>query len=76
MISITRLILIALVFCIAITCDANALKLASWNMEHLADGDGEGCRPRQAADYLALRQHADRLGADSSPYRRSKANRL
>jgi len=61
---ITRLILIALALGSAVTSEANALKLASWNMEHLADSDGEGCRPRQAADYLALRRHADRLAAD------------
>ncbi|WP_271518967.1 HAD family acid phosphatase [Bradyrhizobium sp. CCBAU 53380] len=44
--------------------EAAALKLASWNMEHLADGDGEGCRPRKPADYLDLKRHADKLNAD------------
>ncbi len=40
------------------------LKVASWNVEHLAERDGEGCRPRQEADYAELRRHADALGAD------------
>ncbi|MDF0522852.1 HAD family acid phosphatase [Bradyrhizobium yuanmingense] len=43
---------------------ASALKLASWNMEHLADTDGEGCRPRNPADYEALKRHAAKLDAD------------
>lgn len=40
------------------------LKLASWNLEFLADRDGAGCRPRTSADYLAMRAIADRLDAD------------
>jgi endonuclease/exonuclease/phosphatase family metal-dependent hydrolase len=41
-----------------------ALKVASWNLEHLAERDGEGCRPRTGADYALLRRHADGLDAD------------
>ncbi len=40
------------------------LKIASWNLEHLAERDGEGCRPRTEADYALLRRHAEALGAD------------
>ena len=40
------------------------LKLASWNFEHLAAKDGDGCRPRTEADYAKLRTYVDRLGAD------------
>jgi exonuclease III len=40
------------------------LKIASWNLEHLAESDGLGCRPRTEADYAALRGYADQLGAD------------
>lgn len=40
------------------------LKLASWNFEHLAEKDGDGCRPRTEADYAKLRTYVDRLGAD------------
>lgn len=31
------------------------LRIMSWNMEHLAERDGEGCRPRTEADYAAMR---------------------
>lgn len=41
-----------------------SLKITSWNLEHLAERDGEGCRPRTEADYAALRRHADALNAD------------
>lgn len=40
------------------------LRIASWNLEHLAEAEGEGCRPRTEADYAELRRHAQALGAD------------
>lgn len=40
------------------------LKLASWNMEHLAERNGSGCRPRTDADYAAMRAYVEDLGAD------------
>lgn len=40
------------------------LRIASWNLEHLAESDGLGCRPRTEADYAALRVYADQLNAD------------
>lgn len=40
------------------------LVVASWNLEHLAEQDGVGCRPRVEANYAALRRYADRLDAD------------
>jgi hypothetical protein len=40
------------------------VRLATWNLEHLAAKNGTGCRPRTDADYAALRDHANRLGAD------------
>jgi len=40
------------------------LRLAAWNMEHLAEADGTGCRPRTDADYEALRAYAEALNAD------------
>jgi len=43
---------------------ARDLVVASWNLEHLAEQDGVGCRPRAEADYAILRQYADRLDAD------------
>lgn len=40
------------------------IALATWNLEHLAEADGTGCRPRSETDYEQLRQHAEKLGAD------------
>lgn len=40
------------------------LKLASWNMEHLAERNGSGCRPRRDADYQAMRRYVEALDAD------------
>lgn len=39
-------------------------KIASWNLEHLAQADDLGCRPRMEADYAALRAYAEQLDAD------------
>ncbi|MBU2417982.1 MAG: endonuclease/exonuclease/phosphatase, partial [Alphaproteobacteria bacterium] len=35
------------------------IKLASWNMEHLAERNNSGCRPRTDADYAAMRAYVD-----------------
>jgi endonuclease/exonuclease/phosphatase family metal-dependent hydrolase len=43
---------------------ADALVLASWNLEHLAADDGAGCRPRASADYKELARIGRSLGAD------------
>lgn len=40
------------------------LKLASWNLEFLAEKDGVGCQPRTEADYQAMRRIAEGLDAD------------
>lgn len=40
------------------------LKIATWNLEHLAEADGSGCRPRSETDYAALRRYAEELDAD------------
>lgn len=41
-----------------------AITLAAWNMEHLAEQDGSGCRPRSASDYEAMRAYVAGLDAD------------
>lgn len=43
---------------------AAPLKVASWNLEFLAQDNGKGCTPRTDADYAKLKLYADRLGAD------------
>lgn len=40
------------------------LKVASWNLEFLAERNGTGCEPRIDADYAAMRQIVDALDAD------------
>src|SRR5688572_19397204 len=40
-----------------------SIKVATWNLEHLAAENGVGCRPRTDADYTELRRHVDALGA-------------
>jgi endonuclease/exonuclease/phosphatase family metal-dependent hydrolase len=40
------------------------IKLAAWNMEHLAESNGSGCRPRTDADYAEMRAYVADLGAD------------
>ena len=44
--------------------DDAGLKVATWNLEHLAERNGEGCRPRSEADYAELRRHVETLDAD------------
>lgn len=44
--------------------EGGPLRLAAWNMEHLAEVNGTGCRPRTDADYEALRAYAEALNAD------------
>ncbi len=41
-----------------------SLKLATWNLEHLAERDGDGCKPREAKDYARLKRIAEKLDAD------------
>lgn len=41
-----------------------ALKIATWNIEHLAEADGSGCHARSEADYAALRNYVATLDAD------------
>ncbi|WP_313553139.1 endonuclease/exonuclease/phosphatase family protein [Brevundimonas sp.] len=52
--------------CVGMTSqrDVGTLKVATWNMEHLAERDGEGCSPRIEADYARLRDHASALAVD------------
>ena len=47
-------------------CPSTALELrvAAWNLEHLADSNAEGCVGREDADYSALAERIHALGAD------------
>jgi endonuclease/exonuclease/phosphatase family metal-dependent hydrolase len=57
------LALLAVSGCSAPADASRDLVLATWNLEHLADDDGAGCRPRVPADYRALSELAAQLEA-------------
>lgn len=62
-------VLLALAACIEVPSTPQRgtdrpLRIATWNMEHLAERDGEGCRPRAEADYATMRRYATELRAD------------
>ena len=40
------------------------LRIAAWNLEHLGDTDGQGCVPREGADYDTIAQQVGALRAD------------
>ncbi len=40
------------------------IRLVTWNIEHLADNNGEGCVARDEADYAKLRSFAATMDAD------------
>jgi endonuclease/exonuclease/phosphatase family metal-dependent hydrolase len=63
--SIPFLILALVAFAaVSAQSETSALRLATWNLEHLAADDDAGCRPRSDVDYERLRHHAERLNAD------------
>ncbi|MSO97454.1 MAG: endonuclease/exonuclease/phosphatase [Rhodospirillaceae bacterium] len=43
---------------------AAELKIAAWNIEHLAEKNGEGCRPRDDKDYAVVSKYVKQLNAD------------
>ena len=43
---------------------ADELRVATWNLEHLDDSDGEGCVGRNGADYAALARRIEEMDAD------------
>ena len=42
----------------------DTIRLAAWNVEHLADDNGEGCRARTDDDYALIRAYIDQVDAD------------
>jgi endonuclease/exonuclease/phosphatase family metal-dependent hydrolase len=42
----------------------SSLRIVAWNLEHLAEEDGSGCRPRTGDDYARLAAYAAQLDAD------------
>ena len=56
--------LAVLAFVVASPAGALELRVAAWNLEHLADTNDEGCVGRDDADYTALAEQIDSLGVD------------
>ncbi len=48
----------------ALTANADQIRVATWNIEHLRDADNEGPNKRTDEDYNRLMGYADRLDAD------------
>ncbi len=55
---------LASALCVVAGVQAATIKIATWNLEHLAERDGAGCRPRVENDYETLRRYARNLQAD------------
>ncbi|MEL7478607.1 MAG: endonuclease/exonuclease/phosphatase family protein [Pseudomonadota bacterium] len=55
---------IALSACDTVTHPDNSLAVATWNTEHLAENNGQGCKARSEADYEKLKVYASNLNAD------------
>ena len=54
----------SIAFCILVLssaspADARKLKIATWNIEHLAEANNSGCEPRDNADYRKIGQIVD-----------------
>lgn len=49
--------------------------LSAWNLEHLAEADGSGCRPRTEADYAALRDRVRDLAPDIVAFQEVESTR-
>ncbi len=58
--------LLSALMCLALSSPVLSadLKLATWNLEHLAEKTNAGCNPRSDEDYEALRSYANQLNAD------------
>lgn len=56
------LVLVALFACPPSRADV--IRIATWNLEHLAEKNGAGCRAREAKDYALLRSYVAELDAD------------
>ena len=49
---------------VSLPAGALELRVAAWNLEHLAGTNDEGCVGRDDADYIALAERIDALGVD------------
>jgi endonuclease/exonuclease/phosphatase family metal-dependent hydrolase len=56
--------LAAALIALAAPASADGLRIASWNIEHLAAENDEGCAPRDDAGFARVAQVIDKVGAD------------
>ncbi len=62
-----KIYVLLLLFCGTFTSSSTAqeaIRIAAWNVEHLAENNGEGCVARDDADYAKLRSFATSMNAD------------
>lgn len=52
------------VFVLTLSSCSTQVHFVAWNMEHLAENVGEGCLPREEADYAQMREFAQTMKAD------------
>lgn len=57
-------VLIVLAACARADAPHQTLRIAAWNLEHLADEDGEGCRARRPEEYDIIRRYIEAVDAD------------
>ncbi|MFY8299622.1 endonuclease/exonuclease/phosphatase family protein [Pseudoalteromonas sp. SS15] len=55
---------LALSACNMVSNPEESLAVATWNIEHLAEKNGQGCKARNQADYEKLKDYASNLKAD------------
>lgn len=63
----STLLAMGLLFALVLSAQASVageLRIATWNLEHLKDSDGEGCVGRTVADYSAIAGRLAELDAD------------
>ncbi|TMP77502.1 endonuclease [Pseudoalteromonas phenolica] len=54
----------ALSACNSVNKPENTLRIATWNVEHLAEQNNQGCKARTEVDYEKLQAYASNLNAD------------
>lgn len=47
-----------------VSAESQTIRIAAWNIEHLADENGEGCRARTDADYALVSDYIRQVDAD------------
>lgn len=62
--SIHMAVILLLLMLFSDAATGRTLTLMSWNIEHLAADDNQGCRPRKQPEYEAIKTYINQSGAD------------